>query len=188
MSRLSAVPPSDLLTIIAIILGPVLALLTQRVLDLLREKKNRRAQLFFDLMSSRATPLAANHINALNSIDFVFDRWRDHKVRSAWREVMNQLNKAPGAELVQWTDRLNDLKVDLFRAIGKRIGYNFSTDYLKRYIYYPSYYGQMEADLLTIRKALTTALTDNGLNVKLIEPAVAAQGPNSPGAQVSPRA
>ena len=97
----STVLPSwfDWLTVAAIFLGPILALLAQRGLDLLREKNNRRAQLF----------------------------------------------------------------------IGNRVGYNFSTDYLKRRFYYPTYWGEMETVLLTIRKAAVSALQDGHLNVKVIE-------------------
>jgi hypothetical protein len=61
------------ITVAAIVLGPILALLSQRLLDRVREKKDRRVRLFFTLMSTRATPLAPDHINALNSIDVVFE-------------------------------------------------------------------------------------------------------------------
>jgi len=64
---------------------------------------------------------------------------------------------------------LADLKVDLFREIGTRVGYIFTTDYLKRQIYYPTHYGDIEEDSIRIRKALSHALTDDGLKVRLVE-------------------
>ncbi len=45
------------LTVAAIILGPILAVISQRVIDALREKHSRRAQVFFTLMSTRAALL-----------------------------------------------------------------------------------------------------------------------------------
>ena len=62
----------DWLTVIALLAGPILALLTQRVLDRLRERDKQRKQLYFTLMSTRAQWLSAPHLQALNSIDIVF--------------------------------------------------------------------------------------------------------------------
>jgi hypothetical protein len=63
---------AESLTIVAIVVGPILALGAQRVLDRIREKKKRRMDIFLTLMTTRASPLAPNHIQALNSIDVIF--------------------------------------------------------------------------------------------------------------------
>jgi len=126
---------AESLTIAALILGPILALWFQRILDGLRDKKNQRLRLFLALMATRATPLAPNHVNALNAIDSVFHRKRrDRKVREAWKETFEHINNATDLDknLLEWSNRLNDLKVDLYQAMGKTVGYNYSTDYLKR--------------------------------------------------------
>ena len=156
----------DWLTVAAIVAGPVLALLTQRILDGIREKRERRVRLFLTLMSTRATPLAPDHINALNSIDVIFGGNRDQPIREAWHTVLSHI--VTDASKSDWNEKYADLKVDLFREIGKRVGYNFSTDYLKRQIYYPIYYGEMEKDQLQIRKALTNILGDDGLKIKVV--------------------
>lgn len=83
----------ECITLAAIMLGPVLALFTQRLLDHLRENKERRVQLFLTLMRTRATPLAPDHVNALNSIDVVFDGGRDQKVRDAWSKLLAHVVK-----------------------------------------------------------------------------------------------
>ena len=46
------------ITIAAIIVGPVLALFAQRVLDNIRETKKRKHALFHALLTSRGTPLS----------------------------------------------------------------------------------------------------------------------------------
>jgi hypothetical protein len=156
----------ECITLAAILLGPVLALSAQRLLDRLRENKERRVQLFVTLMRTRATPLAPDHINALNSIDVVFDGRRDRKIRDAWSKLLGHITT--DASQPNWQDRYNDLKVDLFREIGLRVGYNYDTDYFKRQVYYPKAFGDVEADALLLRKTLTKALTENGLKVQIV--------------------
>ena len=135
------------------------------------------------LMSTRATQIAPDHVNALNSIDVIFSGKRDQKVRDAWHAALAHLvtdTTQPG-----WQERLNDLKVDLYREIGARVGYSFTTDYLKRQIYYPKYYGDMEIDVLRIRKALTTALTEHGLKILPGNVGESAEAPAQPVAATS---
>ena len=86
-------------------------------------------------------------------------------MRDAWHKVLAHLGTDQNA--AGWQEKLNDLKVDLFREIGVRVRYDFTTDYLKRQIYLRTYYVNAESELLQIRYALTEALTDDGLKVKL---------------------
>jgi hypothetical protein len=156
------------ITVAAIVLGPVLALFSQRVLDRLREKKERRVQLFLTLMRTRATPLAPDHVNALNSIDVVFDSDPDQKIREAWRKLLNHI--MADTNHPTWQERFNDLKVELLKEIGLRVGYSFDIDYLKRQVYYPKAFSDIEADALQLRTTLTKALTEDGLKVQLVAP------------------
>jgi len=123
---------------------------------------------FEALMSTRPTGLAPDHVNALNSIDVVFSARSDQQVRDAWHKVLAHLGTDANAE--GWQEKLNDVKVGLFREIGVRVGYDFTTDYLKRQIYLSTYYVNAESELLQIRHALTEALTDDGLKVNLAVP------------------
>jgi hypothetical protein len=81
------------LTIIAVFTGPIVALLTQRVLDHLRERRNRRLTLFRILMGTRAASVSQVHVDALNQIDVEFYGWRPaHKrVVAAWKALRNQV-------------------------------------------------------------------------------------------------
>lgn len=154
------------LTVVAIILGPVLALFAQRALDSIREEKRRRANVYLTLMATRATPVAPEHLRSLNSIDIVFNGRRDQSVRDAWHKLLEHV--ATDTSRPGWNEKYGDLKADLLREVGLKVGYTFTTDELKRQIYHPSYYGDLESDQLLIRKALAKALTDEGLKVKLV--------------------
>ena len=59
----------DVAVIAATLLGPVLAVQIQKYLERWREENDRRHRIFKVLMATRAAPLAANHIEALNLID-----------------------------------------------------------------------------------------------------------------------
>jgi|SRR6266404_1977840 len=156
----------DWLTVLAIIVGPIAALYVQRVLDHYRERKRQRNGLYFALMSSRGNPLAANHVQALNSIDIVFNRRRDRKIRERWRAWLEHVTgdaKANG-----WTERSNDLKVELYQAIGEAVGFKFDIDYLKRQVYLPIAHVDWAAQGRQIQEALSKIVTADGMKVRII--------------------
>jgi hypothetical protein len=114
------------------------------------------------------TPLASEHVNALNTIDVVFNGRRDRRVRDFWHTILGHV--ISDMNQPRWHERYADLKADLLHEMGRRVGYDFSTDYLKRQAYYPIAYGNMEADALLLRTALTKVVTENGLRVQLVQP------------------
>jgi hypothetical protein len=140
---------------------PVLALGAQRVLDKLREKQKRRENLFFALLTTRASPLAQAHVQALNSIDVVFNDPRDEAIRAAWARVLEQMNIDPAQ--VDWFERLNDRKCDLLQKMGAAVGFEFGIEYLKRQGYLPRHYTDLEQDQLIMRKRLLNVITDDGV-------------------------
>jgi hypothetical protein len=161
----------DWITVVAIIVGPVFALFAQRVLDWLREKKQRRVQLYLTAMSMRATWLHSDSLRALNSIDTVFGDRHDKPIRDAWSAVLQHANtKRPdwnterdGAQV--WDARLLDLRVDLYQLLGNAVGFNHTVDYIKTQFYYPQYHVDMEMEQMQIRKQFAKAITDDGLKV-----------------------
>jgi hypothetical protein len=159
------------LTVIAIVLGPVLALWAQRVLDHYRERKRQRTGVYFALMSTRASPLDVRHVQALNSIDVVFSRrwWRrkrDKKIRDCWHAWLAHANADSKAE--GWAERSNDLKVELYQAMGKAVGFNFDIDYLKRQAYLPAGHVDYAAQGRAIQEALAKIVTADGMKVRII--------------------
>jgi hypothetical protein len=153
----------DWLTVAAIVLGPILALLAQRALDSLREKRRQRLAVYFTLMGTRANYLAPEHVRALNSIDVVFAKKRDKRIRDAWQRVLEHV--ATPVTNPGWDGRYFDLKIDLLQAMGAAVGYNFTTDYLRRQIYTPVRHAQVEQEMEQIRQALVKILTENGVKI-----------------------
>jgi len=89
----------NFLTIVAIVVGPIIALQLQRMLDRAREARNRKLSVFKALMSYRATALAPAFVQALNLIDVEFDgdNELDKAVRNAWKVLLDHyvdLNRA----------------------------------------------------------------------------------------------
>jgi hypothetical protein len=72
---------NDILTIIALILGPILTVQVQKFIDRAKEGKNRRLWVFKTLMATRHATLSIDHVAALNRIDLEFDApspWNVH--------------------------------------------------------------------------------------------------------------
>ncbi len=153
------------LTITAIIAGPILALLAQRMLDWWRQRDKTRKSLYFKLMATRAMFNSPQHVEALNSIDVVFSN--DKSVRDLWKKALDHLatdEMAPG-----WNDTLDTLRVDLYQEIGNKLGYKYTTDYIKRGIYFPTYHSNFVMNQNAIYGGLAKAIKDGELRVKLID-------------------
>jgi hypothetical protein len=156
------------------LLGPVFALATQRLLDRIREKKQRRVFVYTTLMSLRAQPLHPDYVRALNSIDAIFDRRRDKEVRECWGRVLAHTTMDISAP--RWGEILQDLRVDLYQAVGKAVGYAHTIDYIKNRIYMPAAFNDLEGDQMQIRKGLAKAITESGIKVIIKEDIVPVGG------------
>jgi hypothetical protein len=163
----------DWITVAALLLGPFLALLSQRVLDWLRENKQRRVNLYMTVMGLRGTWVHPDSLRALNSIDTVFDKGSDSHVREAWVKVIRHVEtRRPDWDTDQdqaraWDNKLLDLRVDLYQVMGAAVGINHSVDYIKSQFYYPELHMNAELDWLHIRQQLVKVITENGIKVLL---------------------
>jgi hypothetical protein len=81
----------SIITVIAIIAGPIVALDLQRRLDVGRAAKDRKMWVFKTLMSFRATALSPHFVQALNLIDVEFDgnNEKEKAVRNAWKVLLD---------------------------------------------------------------------------------------------------
>lgn len=81
-------------------------------------KQKAKRDLFFTLMANRkSTPITKEWVDALNTIDIVFQD--DHKVRRAWREYYDSLN-----ENSQYNSESNAFKLDMLSEMANSLGYN----------------------------------------------------------------
>ncbi len=78
-------------TIIAVFLGPVLAVVTSRYLDRVRADKARKMDIFRTLMRTRGLTLNFDHVAALNLVQVEFTR--DTEVLLAWMKYLANLKE-----------------------------------------------------------------------------------------------
>lgn len=158
----------NVLTIIAIVSGPIIALELQRFLDARREQKQRKLWIFRAIMANRATILNVNYVQALNLIDIDFsgDSKKDKEVRTAWKILLDHLTVPEGkirtqAEITAANERSIDLRVKLMKTLADALGYEFDEVQLKKGSYLPTGHSDLENEQNALRKRLLEVLNGN---------------------------
>ena len=84
---------SDWLMILAVFLGPIIAVRLTRYLDDKKEVRERKIKIFKTLMATRAYTISWEHVTALNQIDLEFDKAnkKEKAVIDAWKEYLDIL-------------------------------------------------------------------------------------------------
>lgn len=168
----------EVLTIIAIIIGPVIAIQIERFLARRREEKGRRLHVFKTLMVTRGTVLSPAHVEALNSIDIEFNSndKQDEKVRNAWKEYLDQLAHYPKEKPTEddhkrWKEKTDELLVELLYIMSRAVEYKFDKTYIKRTAYTPVRYSDVEFEQDVIRRSLVKIfLGDGSLPIEIRTP------------------
>jgi len=170
----------EIITVIAIIAGPVLAIQAQKLLERKRDERDRRLRVFKTLMVTRGTVLSPAHVEALNSIDIEFNSGsdKDKNVRVAWKAYLDHLDHYPkdGAEDDQkrWKEQTDSLLVELLFEMSKAVGYGFDKTYIKRAAYIPVRYADVELELDFIRRSFVKLFTgDTAIPIQIKMPASA---------------
>ncbi|WP_146148891.1 DUF6680 family protein [Pseudaminobacter soli (ex Li et al. 2025)] len=127
----------DLVTIAAIVLGPILAVAADRFQRQWAEKRQRRLEVFRDLMRTRKARLDPMHVGALNLVDLEFYGCRP--VTGALRTYINHLfSPMPNPdEHDRFSEQRNDLLMDLLHEMGRELGYSYDRRDLERLSYGP---------------------------------------------------
>lgn len=150
----------EILTILAIIAGPILAIQVEKFLVKRRDERNRRIWVFKTLMVTRGMVLSPKHVEALNAIDIEFSsgKEKDKKVRDAWKAYLDELSHYPreGQEddKKRWVDKTRDLLVELISVMSEAVGYDFDKTHIKRAAYVPERFTGVEFELDVIRRSL----------------------------------
>lgn len=167
MSGFFGMEYKDIIMTAAVIIGPILAVQIQKVLEQFREKKKNRLYIFRTLMSTRSQRLHRDHVQALNMIDIEFygrkiplikTRYQTEKeqaVTHAWKSYNNHLNKANEyPDINIWISKSDDLFTDLLYAIAQAMNYDFDKVQLQRDCYRPIAHGDLETTQANILKGL----------------------------------
>src|ERR1700743_516661 len=151
----------DILTIMAILLSPVIAVQVDKFIEKSRADKHRKIAIFKTLMATRGTRLSIEHVNALNQIDLEFyGNKKFQKVVNAWKEYLDQLYvKFEGdEEFKRWNDKAEELLANLLFEMGTSLGYIFDKVAIKRNAYSPIGHAKFENENQQIRNLLIKVL------------------------------
>jgi hypothetical protein len=108
-----------IITIIAIIVGPIAAVAVTLWHESRKEKRQTQLWLFLTLVAYRqSSPPALEWVNALNQIDVVF--YNVPEVIKAWREYYDALNRTAEQYNAQTA---NHRHLDLLQAMAEHLGY-----------------------------------------------------------------
>ncbi|ODV42269.1 hypothetical protein AWV79_28255 [Cupriavidus sp. UYMMa02A] len=170
----AAVKVTDVAVVIATLVGPILAVQAQRVVEIARQRADTRLRVFASLMQSRATPTSGAHVEALNAIPLAFHpqwwefwwaRARLHAINQAWRTLLNHfsinMQGASEAQHVAWADKRRTLETDLLRKMGAHLGFKITDLDYETQIYFPNAHGNELAENQLIRSKLVEILSGN---------------------------
>lgn len=148
----------------AVLAGPVLAIQVQKFIESSKEAKERRVRVFKDLMTTRASTLAYQHVVAINMVGLEFQGKKYKKVVSAWVVYLDHLSSFPTENesmTVFWAEKTNDLLSDLIYEMGLSLGFSFDKVHIKKAGYIPKAYADQESEQIFIRKSLVEILSGN---------------------------
>lgn len=149
--------------VVATVMGPILAVQAQKYLERHRDQKRAKDTLFRVLMATRASRLAAEHVQALNGIELAFygGGRKEKRVLEAWKAYHDHLNDKSYQpdRTAEWVTRQIDLFIDLLHEIAVCLGYDFDKTHIKNSWYSPEAHGVIEEEVHTIRRGFAAILT-----------------------------
>jgi hypothetical protein len=149
---------SDFAIVFATLLGPVLAIQAQRWIEVHRERRRAKDQIFRTLMATRAASLSQEHVRALNLIELEFGRGKKEKaIMEAWRSYHAHLNTRMSDDEA-WGNRRLDLFIDLLHEMAKYLEYPFDKTQIRTSVYALVAHGAYEEEAEQIRKLLLKLL------------------------------
>ena len=179
----------DWVVVLATVLGPILAVQTQKWIENSKEKHLRKLRVFTQLMATRGTRLSSKHVQAINMIDLVFygestlglhrRSRKEQAVSNAWKEYHDNLSEvadfAQAQQEAHFAQR-NELFINMLYAISQDVRFVFDRVQLKRGAYTPVAHKEIEADQHALRKVLLKTFSgDTPLGVSV------SQLPSNPG-------
>ena len=149
----------EILTLIAILIGPFFAVMASQYLDRRRRKNEGKQWIFKTLMRTRATVLNPSHIEALNMIDVEFygKKKKDKDVVAAWKLYLDNLNDVSTQEDIKLSKR-KDLLLDLLYCMAKALSYDLDKEHIKNTSYIPQLHVDIENEQMLLRKGLIAVL------------------------------
>jgi hypothetical protein len=151
------------LTIAAVVLGPILALYAQRVLDDLRDEHTRQVRIFRELMVTRAQRLSPRHVEALNAVPLEFRKTRKNKkILATWKAYIDHLGTDSAKDLSAWINTGTSLLVELLYEMSQRLGPKIEKLSIEKEAYLPIMFNTIEMESQAVRKQILEVLDGRG--------------------------
>ena len=150
---------SDWVMILAVFLGPIVAVQLTEYLDAKKEKRQRKMDIFKTLMSTRSYSTSWDHVMTLNRIDLEFEvsHPKEKAVVEAWKQYLDLLgDKTISGE--QWSAKKVELLVELLHKMALVLDYDFDKTHIKNSSYSPVAHGDMENQQAKIREGIIDIL------------------------------
>jgi len=128
----------DIITVAAIVLGPILAVLVDKIRQSWTDHKSRKLSVFRSLMRTRRVRLDPEHVGALNLVDLEF--YGRSRVIAAFSSYMNHLSSPMPSEEGQdrFFEQRDDLLVQLLYEMGRDLGFHYDKRDLAKHAYGPT--------------------------------------------------
>jgi hypothetical protein len=160
----------DILTLIALVTGPAIAVGIQLWFEKRREDRRLRHHVLRTLMAYRGRLHHPDSVSALNSIELVFSNKKP--VFGKLKELLDHMEferSLPEKEQKAGYERREDLLVELISSMSESLGYRFTHTVIKRKAYLPQ--GMVDEGLyeLEMRRRLLDFTKGGSLPVKLVD-------------------
>ncbi|QNK69181.1 DUF6680 family protein [Variovorax sp. PAMC26660] len=152
---------TDLLTIVATLLSPFIAVQASEFLRARAAAREARERVFHILMSTRSARLSTDHVAALNRIDLVFPPQKFSGVSDAWNMYLRELSPSSALTEEQARASYNEqtrLFLNLLSAMAAALKVPFSQTALQHNAYHPQGYVFNEAQAAEFRAAVISVL------------------------------
>ena len=149
----------DVLTIFALIVGPVLAVLITRYWDGKREANWRKWEIFRNLMCYRKHPLSQGFVSSLNLLEVEFHDDKD--VLAAWNSMHEHFHKEEPTEdnrKKNFYDARDKLRAALLQKVAYSLGIRLDSLDMLQSGYTSQGWEWDEAEQLQMRKKLDEVL------------------------------
>ena len=150
----------DWVTCVAVLVGPIIAIQVQKVVEKLKDKQERRQRIFKTLMATRAERVSREHVQALNMIYIEFYgskffrlKWQSENEKSvtdAWKIYNAHLNDETYKSIDAWFKKGDELFTELLYNMSQSMGYDFDKVQLQSDTYKPTAHVDLENAQLAV--------------------------------------
>ena len=145
----TAVVTATWATVIALFLGPIIAIVITRWVDIRREDYKSKSDLFSTLMRSRIQPVSAEHVVAINLIPVVYKKHQ--KIIDSFNTFVEHLNTKRSENYVEWDKKKEKLLFEILYQMSCILDINIRESDLNK-PYWPQAWADSQSHLLAMQE------------------------------------